>query len=126
MNDSPRFLRVEGGEALHAMSLKLSGGRSGLRDRNAFESAVNQPQSLYFYDQCDLFDIAAVYGFHMAQAQAFVDGNKRTGAASAIIFLEANGYPIEGDSMLNYNGLVGIAKGEMDRTDWAEIFREIT
>ena len=62
----------------------------------------------------------------MAQAQSLVDGNKRTGAASAIIFLEANGYPIEGDSMLNCNDLVGIAKGEMDRTDWAEIFREIT
>jgi prophage maintenance system killer protein len=36
--------------------------------------------------------IAAAYAFHLAESQAFVDGNKRTAAACvAISFLRKNG-----------------------------------
>ena len=97
--DEPLFLRVEDVEKLHAMSLQRFGGSEGLRDRNAFESAVHHPKNIFYYDQGDLFDMAAAYCVHIAQAQAFLDGNKRTGAAAALVFLDANGYPITGDSM---------------------------
>ena len=100
--EAPLFLSVEDVEKLHEKSLQLFGGMAGVRDRNAFESAVNHPQNIYYYDQGDLFDMAAAYGFHIAQAQAFVDGNKRTGAAAAIIFLDANGYELTGDSLRIY------------------------
>ena len=35
--------------------------------------------------------VAAAYLFHIAQNHAFHDGNKRTAALSALIFLEVNG-----------------------------------
>ena len=35
-----------------------------------------------FDHQIRLFDIAAAYAFHLAEAQAFVDGNKRVAAAA--------------------------------------------
>ena len=124
--DEPLFLRVEDVEKLHAMSLEHFGGSEGLRDRNAFESAVNHPKNIFYYDQGDLFDMAAAYCFHIAQAQAFLDGNKRTGAAAAIVFLDANGYPIKGDSMRIHTALISVAKGEMGRDGVAAVLRELT
>ncbi len=35
--------------------------------------------------------MAAAYAFHVAQNQPFLDGNKRTGLLSAIVFLDLNG-----------------------------------
>jgi death-on-curing protein len=35
---------------------------------------------------------AAAYLFHVVKNHAFVDGNKRTGLACALVFLELNGY----------------------------------
>ena len=70
----PLFLRSEDVEKLHTMAVHRFGGSKGLRDRNAFESAVNQPKNIFYYEQGDLFDMAAAYCFHIAQAQAFFDG----------------------------------------------------
>ena len=53
--------------------------------------AVMHPCNLWLYGQGDLFDIAAAYAFHLAQAQAFIDGNKRTGLGAALVYLEGNG-----------------------------------
>lgn len=124
--DEPLFLRVEDVEKLHDISLKKFGGSEGLRDRNVFESAVNHPKNLFYYDQGDLFDLAATYCVHIAQAQAFLDGNKRTGAAAAIVFLDANGYQLTGDSMRIHEALIAVAKGEMNRVGVAALFRELT
>jgi len=124
--DEPLFLRVEDVEKLHTMSLQRFGGSEGLRDRNAFESAVNHAKNICYYDQGDLFDMAAAYCFHIAQAQAFLDGNKRTGAAAAIVFLDANGYSITGDSMRIHTALIAVAKAEMGRDGVAALLRELT
>ena len=43
MNE-PLFLRSEDVEKLHTMAVHRFGGSKGLRDRNAFESAVNPAQ----------------------------------------------------------------------------------
>jgi death-on-curing protein len=49
------------------------GGLHGIRDENALESAIAQPQNVYFYGDGDLFEIAASYAFHIAESQAFFD-----------------------------------------------------
>ena len=120
------FLSVEEVEMLHQWSLGRFGGQDGIRDRNAFESAVYHPQNIYFYDQGDVFDIAAAYCYHIAQAQAFLDGNKRTAAAAAIVFLEANGYPLKGDPMRIYEAMIRVANHESEKTELRELFRELT
>ena len=125
MNE-PLFLRSEDVEKLHTMAVHRFGGSKGLRDSNAYESAVNQPKNIFYYEQGDLFDMAAAYCFHIAQAQAFFDGNKRTGAAAAIVFLDANAYPITGDSMRIHAALIAVAKGEMDRNGVAAVLRDLT
>ena len=122
--DDPAFLRVEDVEKLHAMALERFGGSEGLRDRNAFESAVHQPKKVFYYGGGDLFDMAAAYCCHIAQAQAFLDGNKRTAAAAVIVFFEANGRPLTGDSMRLHGALIDVADQKLDRDGLAETLRE--
>ena len=39
--------------------------------------------------------MAAAYLFHIVQNHPFVDGNKRAGAATALVFLDLNGVEID-------------------------------
>lgn len=57
--DEPHFLTLEQVEAIHERSLSEHGGSHGLRDEGGLESAVMQPQHVFFYEQADLFEIAA-------------------------------------------------------------------
>ena len=61
----------------------------GLGGDDALESAIAQPQNAYFYGEGDLYEIAAAYAFHIAESQAYFDGNKRTGLQAAADFLKS-------------------------------------
>jgi len=92
VND-PIFATVEQVLRAHERSLRQYGGSSGIRDEGLLHSAIGQPLNDYFYRRADLFGIAAADAFHIAQAQAFIDGHKRTAVAVALAFLEQNGVP---------------------------------
>lgn len=63
----------------------------GIRSEDALESAIAQPLNVFFYGNGDLYEIAAAYAFHIAESQAYFDGNKRTAVEAALDFLEING-----------------------------------
>jgi death-on-curing protein len=44
------------------------------------------------YGNPTLFDLAAAYAFGLVRNHPFIDGNKRIGFTTAILFLELNGY----------------------------------
>ena len=121
-----RFLTREKIDRIHARSLEAYGGLAGLRDPDGLESALGQPEILYHYGEEDVFMLAAAYAFHLAQSQAYVDGNKRTGAASSLLFLEINGVSTTGanDPMWIAVALLEVARGELDRSGLGERFRE--
>jgi len=77
----------------------------------------------FFYANGDLFDIAAAYAFHLAQAQAFLDGNKRTGIGTALLFLRANGVTQVPDDIHLYDAMIAIAEKRLDKAGLAEMFR---
>ncbi len=112
MSDEPVFLSVAQVAALHRFALEQHGGQDGLRDAAAFESAVLHPQNVWFYAQGDLFDVAAAYAFHLAESQAFLDGNKRTGMAAALSFLRLNGKTILHHTDELYAAMIAIAGWE--------------
>src|SRR5579883_147565 len=87
----PIFLTLDQTARLHARSLAEHGGSEGTRDLGLVESALASAKNTYSYAHGDVFDVAASYAFHLAQAQAFLDGNKRTAVASALVFLATNG-----------------------------------
>ena len=113
--EEPSFVTYEELQILHAKSLKKYGGSEGIRDQGLIESALGAAQNTFFYAQGDLFDIAASYAFHIAQAQAFLDGNKRTAISAALTFLKMN----------LYDAMIAIAEKRLDKTGLAELFRKI-
>lgn len=91
MEHGPVFLTFEQIKEIHRDQIDAFGGIHGLRDEGALESAIAQPLNVYFYGDGDLYEIAAAYAYHIAESQAYLDGNKRTGIQAALDFLEING-----------------------------------
>ncbi len=120
----PEFLSPAIIEQLHADSLALFGGSAGVRDRGMVESALASARNTYLYGRGDVFDIAASYAFHIAEAQAYLDGNKRTAVAAALTFLKGNDVKLRVDEVLIYNAMIAIAEKRMTKSDLAAIFRK--
>ena len=119
----PVFIEFAEVEILHRMSIERFGGSHGVRDPGAALAAVDQPKNTYFYGQGDLFDIAAAYAFHIAQAQAFLDGNKRTAMAACLVFLERNGVIIACPWEALYDAMIAIAERRLDKSGLAKLLR---
>lgn len=78
-------------ELMHVKVIEETGGSYGLRDAGALESALKAAENRAYYEDAPLTVLGATYAFHMSQAHAFVDGNKRIAAVTAELFLEMNG-----------------------------------
>lgn len=87
-----RFLTTEQVLALHEAVIAAYGGEGGIRDTGLLASAIAMPQQAFggAYVHPDLFQMAGAYAFHICQNHPFVDGNKRTALASAVVFLFLN------------------------------------
>lgn len=119
----PTFLTLDQVLVIHARSLNEHGGTEGVRDLGLIESALASAQNTYFYANGDLFDVAASYAFHLAEAQAFLDGNKRTGAATALVFLALNGVYAQPPQWALYLAMIDVAEKKKFKADLAGIFR---
>ena len=93
------------------------------------QSAIAQPEGSFGGEWLhkDLFEMAAAYAFHISSNHPFLDGNKRAGLASALVFLELNGISLSDPSSKQlYQAMMKIATGKINKTDLAEIFRKIS
>ena len=88
MEERLLFLRLHEVLGIHARGIEESGGLHGVRDAGALEAALTAAENRAYYEQATLSTCAATYAYHLTQAHAFVDGNKRVAAAAAEIFLE--------------------------------------
>ena len=95
----------------------LFGGSHGLRDEGALEAALLAAENRAFYEDADLITCAAVYAYHLTQAHAFIDGNKRVAAAATELFLELNGELLEASDEALVALFMGIAAGRLTRGD---------
>jgi death-on-curing protein len=121
----PVFLTREQIEEIHRDQINRFGGAHGLRDEGSLQSAIAQPLNVYFYSNGDLYEIAAAYTYHIAESQAYLDGNKRTGVQAALDFLEINGIDTDRlPEVAAYEAMIAVAKHEMDRIGLARFFRE--
>lgn len=121
------FLDLEDILKLHHSLIEHYGGCDGVRDVGLLQSAIAMPQAAFGGQRLhdDLFDMAAAYLYHIVQNHPFLDGNKRTGAAAAIVFLAINDVEIDADE----DGLVAItlqvATGQADKKQIAMFFRRL-
>lgn len=121
------FLTVEDVVELHAQLVSLYGGHPGIRDQGILESSVMQAQATFSgaFVHRDLFEMASAYAFHISQNQPFVDGNKRAGLHSALVFLHINGIRILKDSELLYSAMIDIARHRLDKAGFASLLRNL-
>jgi len=124
---APCFLDLELVLRTHRSLIECYGGEAGLRDAGLLQSAIAQPQAMFdgTFLHNDLFEMAAAYLFHIVKNHAFLDGNKRTGAACAVIFLFMNDIELKADE----DGLVDItlkvATGQAGKAEAAVFLRRM-
>lgn len=122
MND-PIWVRHDVVLALHGRLLSEFGGAAGIRDQTMHESAIARPRQRLHYGAGDVCELAAAYAFGMARNHPFVDGNKRSAYATAIIFLELNGLVFtatEADAVIQ---TLALAAGALDESGYAAWLR---
>jgi len=124
----PSFLSVDEVIFLHDEQLVRFGGAAGIRDADLLASAVGTPQASFGGEflHPDLFSMAAAYAFHIAQNQPFVDGNKRAGLLSALVFLDLTGMMVSDPEGLLYQAMIDIAERTMDKGGLADLLRTLT
>lgn len=120
----PLFLTRSQVEHLHDQSLARFGGSAGIRDEGLIDSALASAKNSFFYGNSDLYDTAATYAFHLAESQAFLDGNKRTAIGCAMIFLLSNGVKRLPDDNALYNAMIDIANKKLTKAGLAALFRK--
>ena len=116
------FLEISEVIELHAKTIEAFGGSHGLRDAGALESALRAAENRHYYEDAGLTVCAATYAFHLTQAHAFIDGNKRIADVAATIFLKLNNAQIAASSSELIDLFLKIAASEMTREEVEEFF----
>ncbi|MAX24483.1 MAG: type II toxin-antitoxin system death-on-curing family toxin [Phycisphaeraceae bacterium] len=110
---------------LHQSLIEHYGGSAGVREMGLMESAIAQPRAMFSGEYLHQwpYEMAAAYLFHLVKNHPFIDGNKRTGAASAIVFLDINGIQIHNDEAGLVDLTLNVATGQADKSDIAAFFK---
>jgi death-on-curing protein len=121
----PEFLTIDDVLALHADRVDKYGGSMGLRDAGSLSSAIGMVSATFggAFLHPTLAEMAAAHLFHVSQAHAFVDGNKRVALATALAFLALNGQELHADPDALYDICIRVAAGEASKSD-AAVFIE--
>jgi death-on-curing protein len=120
----PRWIDHRALLLLHSASLTEHGGLEGVRDEGLLESALKRPQNKFTYeDGCDVFDLAAAYGFGLARNHPFHDGNKRAAFLAVGLFLAINGYRLVADQMDAIQTMLSLAAGQVTEKSFADWVR---
>jgi death-on-curing protein len=101
----------------HAWLIDEFGGAHGLRDEGALESALAAAQNRHHYEQADPVICAATYAYHLSQAHACIDGNKRIAAALAELFLNINSVHLRATDEQMTELFLGIAASVVSRDE---------
>jgi death-on-curing protein len=121
----PTFLSLSEVLEIHQDQIKRYGGGSGIRDLGLLQSALSMPAAGFGgrFLHGDLFEMAAAYLFHIVQNHPFVDGNKRTGAVAALIFLALNGIEIDAQEDAFEKMVRQVSEGKANKAAVAEFLR---
>jgi death-on-curing protein len=127
VSSEPDFLSLEEVLFLHEEQLFRYGGAGGVRDLALLESAAAMPKASFDGKLVhgDLFAMAAAYAFHIAENHPFVDGNKRTGLAAALVFLDLNAVEIRDAEGRLYGAMLDLAERRLDKVGFALALRRL-
>ncbi|MDL2298341.1 type II toxin-antitoxin system death-on-curing family toxin [Synergistaceae bacterium OttesenSCG-928-D05] len=116
---TPSFFTIEEILEFHIEQIELYGGSHGIREQALLESAMTMPMAgigdEYFHEFP--FGMAAAYLYHIVQNHPFIDGNKRTGLAACLYFLELHNREIQADPDELYEMVRSVASGKMHKPE---------
>jgi death on curing protein len=117
------MMRVEDVITIHQILITKFGGTTGIRDRNALESALARPFAA-FGDK-DLYpepaDKAAAVFESLINNHPFIDGNKRISYVVCRLLLIDYGMDIKATETYKYEFVIAAASGQLrfdDIRDW--------
>ena len=119
------FLSLDEVIEIHREMIERYGGSVGVRDMGLLESAVAMAEAGFGdqYLHSDLFEMAAAYLFHIARNHPFIDGNKRTGAIAAFVFLKLNRVTLNASDREFERIVRTVAEGKTGKAAVAEFLR---
>ena len=120
---NPEWIDLSVVLAIHEQQIAEHGGSLGIRDLGLIESALGRPQNLLLYNDPDISDLAAAYGYGLAQNHGFIDGNKRTAYVVTRLFLILSGYDIRASAVEKVITFENVGKGEIDQAALASWLR---
>jgi death-on-curing protein len=120
----PFWLTVAMIVAIHDEQLAIHGGAAGLRDHALLESALDRPRNKWAYEQAELPDLAAAYGYGIARNHPFIDGNKRTALLAIYTFLGVNDFDFIVPEADAATIILALAAGEVSEDNFARWIRD--
>jgi len=118
----PKWLSRIVVDAIHIDQIREHGGRPGVRDENALESALARPQQEWQYsDRADLPVLAVAYAFGLVRNHPYTDGNKRIGFLAMVTFLGINGQSFSATDAEVVAEILAVADGSVSEdalADW--------
>ena len=100
---------------LHREIIAESGGSPEIRDEGLLDSALNAPFQTFSGTELypTILEKAARLGYSLIKNHAFVDGNKRIGAHTMLVFLALNNIEVEYEDNDFTQLILGVAAGEI-------------
>ncbi len=119
------FLTLDEVLSLHADQIAGYGGSALVRDVGLLESALAMPAATLGGELLhpSLDEQAAAHLFHLVKNHPFVDGNKRTGLVTMLVFLGLNGRRLEVPDSELIDLVLGVAEGRVTKADVAVFVR---
>lgn len=119
-----RHLGIAEVMALHAAIMERTGFAPALLvHEGLLESAIRRTLWASLYDEdADVLSMASRLAVGISQAQAFLDGNKRTAFAATDVFLRLNGMQDGGDPIMMAEQREAVANSEETREDAEQQF----
>jgi death-on-curing protein len=107
--------------------IRRYGGAYGVRDTDLLSSALAMPSASFEgrYLHKDLYEQGAAYAFHICQNHPFIDGNKRTALATALVFLSLNGIELEDPNEELFGLMMDVAGKRKPKSEIAATFKRL-
>lgn len=105
---------------MHDDLIASYGGATGLREASLLSSALGHAGIARQLSDPSVYDLAAIYCYHLCMNHPFVDGNKRTACATMLMFLALHDLAFVDPMCDAVTTMVAIANKEMDKQQLAE------
>ena len=104
---------------LHTQLIQQTGGSDGVRDYNLLDSALETPFQSFGGDELypTIQAKAARLGYGLIKNHCMIDGNKRIGTHSMLVFLALNGIELKYMQKELYETILDVAAGKIEYED---------